>query len=110
MRDDGAYVLHFDGKYEVQMRPEGRNGLLLRHDLPALKKDRSRNDTLQRMMRINLLLAGRKHSTLTLDNAGETPFLYDLVTVEGDVSSGFRSITGFVNEVAAFHKALDRRH
>jgi len=110
-REDGAYVLVFDHKYEVQVRPEGRDRMLLRADLPPLGRGRDRRDTVERLMRINLLLSARKRSTLSIDPAADTPFLYDLVAVEtADVDSNFRSITGFVNEVAAFYKALERTH
>ena len=109
-RDDGGYVLRFDNKYDVLVTPDGRDRMLLRADLPRLKRDRERRDTIERMMRINLLLAGRKHSTLSVDQ-DDTPFLYDLVSVDtADTDSAFRSITGFVNEVAAFLKALERTH
>lgn len=110
-RDDGSYVLRFENKYEVTVTPEGRDRMMLRSDLPRLTRGRDRHDTVERLMRINLLLVGRKHSTLTLDNAGDTPFLYDLVTVDTvDPDSNYRSITVFVNEVAAFHRALERSH
>jgi hypothetical protein len=110
-RDDGSYVLRFDNKYDVLVTPEGRDRMLLRSDLPRLKRDRERRNTVERLMRINLLLAGRKHSTLSLDDTDDTPFLYDLVSVEtADTDSTYRSITGFVNEVAAFLKALERTH
>jgi hypothetical protein len=110
-RDDGSYVLRFENKYEVLVTPEGRDRMLLRSDLPPLKRDRDRRDTVERLMRINLLLSGRKRSTLTLDTAADTPFLYDLVNVDTvDPDANFRAITAFVNEVAAFHKALARTH
>ena len=110
-REDGSYVLVFENKYEVRLSPEGRDRMLLRADLPRLKRDRDRRDTVERLMRINLLLTGRKHSTLALDNTIDTPFLYDLVPVETvNPDSSYRSITGFVNEVAAFYKALERPH
>lgn len=110
-REDGSYVLMFENKYEVRLSPGGRDRMLLRADLPRLKRDRDRRDTVERLMRINLLLAGRKHSTLSLDNTLDTPFLYDVVAVETvDPDSSYRSITGFVNEVAAFYKALERAH
>jgi hypothetical protein len=110
-RDDGAYVLRFADKIEIQVSPEGRDRVLLRADLPPLKRDRERQDRLHRLMRINLLLSARKHSTLTLDNAADTPFLYDVLTVAGaDLDASVRAITAFVNEVAAFHKALERVH
>jgi hypothetical protein len=109
-REDGGYVLRFENKYEVVVCPDGRDRMLLRSDLPRLKRDRDRRDTVERLMRINLLLAGRKHSTLALDGT-DTPFLYDLMSVEtADPDSTYRSITGFVNEVAAFYKALERTH
>ena len=110
-REDGSYVLVFENKYEVRLSPDGRDRMLLRADLPRLKRDRDRRDTVERLMRINLLLTGRKQSTLSLDNTIDTPFLYDLVPVETvDPDSSYRSITGFVNEVAAFYKALERTH
>src|SRR6476469_958113 len=102
-RDDGAYVLRFENKYEVEVRPEGRDRLLLRAVLPRLKRDRDRQETLHRRMRINLLLGHRKRATLTLDREADTPFLYDLLDVSSaDIASNFGAITGFVNEVAAF--------
>jgi hypothetical protein len=110
-RDDGGYVLRFDNKYDVLVTPDGRDRMLLRSGLPRLKRDRDRRDTVERLMRINLLLAGRKRSTLSLDDSDDTPFLYDLVSVDtADTDSTYRSITGFVNEVAAFLKALERTH
>lgn len=112
-RGDGAYVLRFEDKYEIQLSPgpEGRDRVLLRADLPPLARDRERRDRIERLMRINLLLSGRKQSTLSLDDAVDTPFLYDLVAVDtADADSSYRSITAFVNEVAAFHKALERSH
>jgi len=110
-REDGSYVLVFENKYEIRFSPDGRDRMLLRADLPPLKRDRDRRDAVERLMRINLLLAGRKRSTLSLDDAVDTPFLYDLVPVEQvDPDSSYRSITGFVNEVAAFYKALERIH
>jgi|RhiMethySRZTD1v2_1073278.scaffolds.fasta_scaffold1426339_2 hypothetical protein len=110
-RDDGSYLLRFENKFEVMVTPEGRDRMMLRSDLPRLTRGRDRHDTVERLMRINLLLSGRKRSTLTLDEAADTPFLYDLVTVDtADPDSNHRSITAFVNEVAAFHKALERSH
>ena len=108
--EDGAYVLRFQDKIQIRLSGDGRDRLLLRADLPHLKRDRARRDDLQRLMRVNLLLAARKRSTLTLDNA-DTPFLYDVLTVgAADLDASYRSITIFVNEVSAFHKALDRIH
>jgi hypothetical protein len=108
--EDGAYVLRFQDKVQIRLSSEGRDRLLLRADLPRLKRDRERHDALQRLMRINLLLSARKRSTLTLDKA-DTPFLYDVLTVgAAELDSSYRSITIFVNEVSAFHKALDRIH
>lgn len=110
-REDGSYVLKFDGKYEILFCPVGSDRLLLRADLPGLKDDRSRQDALRRMLRINLALSGRKNSTLSLDRAQGTPFLYDLLEVTAaEVPASPRLVTGFVNEVAAFHKALERVH
>jgi hypothetical protein len=110
-REDGSYVLVFENKYEVRFSPEGRDRMLLRADLPRLKRDRDRRDAVERLMRINLLLTGRKHSTLSIDGMADTPFLYDLVPMPAaDSDTSYRSITGFVNEVAAFYKALERTH
>jgi hypothetical protein len=106
---DGTYLLRFDGKYAVQFGSDGRNSLLLRHDFKPLDRDRTRQEAMQRLLRINLALAGRKRSTLTIDSASGKPFLYDLIPADSaDESAGFKKITGFVNEIAAFHKALDR--
>jgi hypothetical protein len=108
---DGGFVLRFQDRIEVRLSGDGRDRLLLRADLPQLTRDRGRRDALQRLMRVNLLLSGRKRATLTLDNAAETPFLYTLLSVgPADVDSSHRSITTFVNEVAAFYKALNRSH
>jgi hypothetical protein len=108
---DGAYVLRFEQRVAIRLSGEGRDRVLLRADLPPLKRDRNRLETLQRLMRVNLLLTGRKRATLTLDNAADTPFLYDVLTVgPAEVDSSHRLITTFVNEVTAFHKALDRVH
>jgi hypothetical protein len=110
-RDDGSYVLTFDGKYAIQFTPAGSDQLLLRADLPGLKDDRSRHDDLRRLLRINLALSGRKNSTLSLDRAQGTPFLYDVLKVTAaEVSASPRLVTRFINEVAAFHKALERVH
>jgi hypothetical protein len=110
-RDDGSYVLQFDGKYEVEFSPAGRDRLLLRANLPSLKQDRSRLDVLRRLLRINLALSGRKHSTLSLDRAHDIPFLYDVLVVgAADVAASPRLVTRFVNEVAAFNKALEHGH
>lgn len=109
--EDGSYVLKFDGKYEIQLSPAGNDRLLLRADLPGLEDDRSRQDALRRLLRINLALSGRKNSTLSLDRAHGTPFLYDLLQVTAaEVPTSPRLVTRFVNEVAAFHKALERVH
>jgi hypothetical protein len=108
---NGGFVLRFQDRIEVRLSGDGRDRLLLRADLPQLTRDRGRRDALQRLMRVNLLLSGRKRATLTLDNAVETPFLYTRLSVgPTDVDSSYRSITTFVNEVAAFHKALNRSH
>jgi hypothetical protein len=110
-RDDGSYLLQFDGKYEVQFSPAGRDRLMVRANLPGLKNDRLRQDTLRRMLRINLALSGRKHSTLSLDRAHDMPFLYDVLEVPAaEVAASPRLVTRFVNEVAAFHKALEHVH
>lgn len=106
---DGTYVLRFDGKYPVHFGSDGRSGLLLRHDFKPLERDRTRQEAMQRLLRINLALAGRKRSTLTIDSAAAKPFLYDVVALDtADESIAFKKVTGFVNEIAAFHKALDR--
>ncbi len=106
---DGTYVLRFDGKYTVHFGSDGRAGLLLRHDLKPLERDHTRQEAMQRLLRINLALAGRKRSTLTIDSAAGKPFLYDIIAINAaDESVGFKTVTGFVNEIAAFHKALDR--
>jgi hypothetical protein len=108
-REDGIYVLHFDNKYEVEFRPAGRDQVMLRAGLPPLKRDAGRADALRRLMRINLALSDRKHSTLTLDEAHDTPFLYDILNGgPADMASNARLVIRFVNEVAAFHAALDR--
>jgi hypothetical protein len=110
-RDDGSYVLQFDGKFEIQFDPAGRDRLLLRANLPSLKNDRLRRDTLRRLLRINLALSGRKHSTLSLDREHDQPFLYDVLDVPAaEVAASARLVTRFVNEVAAFHKALEHVH
>jgi hypothetical protein len=110
-REDGSYVLKFDGKYEIQFSPAGNDQLLLRADLPGLKDGRSRQDDLRRLLRINLALSGRKHSTLSLDRAQSMPFLYDVLEVTAaEVATSPRLVTRFINEVAAFHKALERVH
>jgi hypothetical protein len=110
-RDDGSYVLQFDGKHEIEFSSGGRDKLLLRAPLPSLRHDRFRRDTLRRLLRINLFLSGRKHSTLSLDRALDQPFLYDLLDVPAaEVASSPRLVTRFVNEVAAFHKALEHLH
>ena len=106
---DGTYVLRFDGKYAVQFGSDGRDSLLMRHDFKPLESDRPRQEALQRLLRINLALAGRKGSTLTIDSASGKPFLYDLIPADtADESARFKKVTSFVNEIAAFHKALDR--
>jgi hypothetical protein len=108
---DGGFVLRFERGIEVRLNGSGRDNLLLRAALPPLKRDRGRRDALQRLMQANLLLTGRKHATLSFDNAAETPFLYDVVTVgPAEIESSHRSITAFVNEVAAFRKALEHSH
>lgn len=108
-REDGSYVLSFEGKYEVQLSPVDRNRLLLRSNLSPLKKDADRQDVLRRLLRANLMLAGRKRATLTFDRATGTPFLYDMLTTgEGEFDP--RSITAFVNEIAAFRRVLERAH
>lgn len=108
---DGTYVLRFDAKYAVHFGSDGRGGLVLRHDFKPLEHDRRRQEAMQRLMRINLALAGRKRSTLTIDSASGKPFLYDVLALDTtDESSGFKTVTSFVNEIAAFHKALDNRH
>ncbi len=107
---DGTYVLRFDTKYAVHFGSDGRSGLVLRHNFKPLERDRTRQEAMQRLLRINLALAGRKRSTLTLDSESGTPFLYDIVGLDTDEGVGFKTVTSFVNEVAAFHKALDGRH
>jgi Tir chaperone protein (CesT) family len=109
---DGVYTLCFDDKYNVELQASGRDQILLRANLGALKDDAGRKDALRRLLHINLALSERKRSTLSLDSARNMPFLYDLLAVSlSDLPSSERAITGFVNEVAAFHTALERsRH
>ena len=108
---DGAYVLRFDGKYAVRFGSDHRNRLLLRHDFAQLRDEPARREALERLLRINLFLSGRKRSTLSLDQPSSTPFLYEVVALdETDATEGFKTVTAFVNEVAAFHRALDGRY
>src|SRR5437868_6513898 len=93
-REDGSYVLQFDGKYDVQFSAERRDRVLLRANLPQLTKDRYRQDTLRRLLRVNLVLSARKHATLSLDSPSDVPFLYDLVDVGGaDLAPSLQAIT-----------------
>jgi hypothetical protein len=108
-RDDGSYVLQFEDKYDIELSSSARDQVLLRSNLPKLTRDDRRTESLRRLMRINLALSERKRSSLTLDAATDTPFLYDMVAVTaGDMAASARSITGFVNEVAAFDAVLTR--
>ena len=108
---DGSYVLRFDGRYQVRFGADHRNQLLLRHDFAQLGDETARREALEKLLRVNLLLSGRKRSTLSLDQASRTPFLYDVVTLdEAEGAEGFKSVTAFVNEVAAFRRARDGRH
>jgi hypothetical protein len=106
---DGAYVLRFDGKYDVRFASDGRNHLLLRHDFTGLDRDTPRQEALERLLRINLVLLGRKRSILSIDKPSETPCLYDVVPLDSP-DLDFKSVTMFVNEVVAFRRALDGRH
>jgi hypothetical protein len=110
-RADGIYILHFDGKYTVEVRAHGDDHVMLVSGLPPLKPGTQREEQLTQLMRINLALSDRKRATLALETGGDTPLLYDMLARDAaDMASGFRAVTGFVNEVAAFHAALERGH
>ena len=108
-RADGTYVLYVDDEFELQLTPQDRNRLRLRSDLPVLEGGPDRQSKLARLLRINLALSNRKRSSLALDDGGDTPFLYDVLTVDpADFAPSFKSISTFANEVVAFHRALER--
>jgi hypothetical protein len=111
-RANGSYVLHLEGAGDIEIAAgEAPETIMLRATFRSLQQESDRQDALRWLMHCNLILAGRKHATLTLDEATDSPFLYDLRKVDrGETAANQHSIVTFANEVAAFRKLLERRH
>jgi hypothetical protein len=111
-REDGSYALHFENVGLIEFSSFGdRDGVMLRAAFPAPQQEDKRREALRWLMCVNLILAGRKRATLTIDAATDTPFLYDVQTIDpANLAAGHRMIVTFVNEAAAFRSLLTRAH
>jgi len=111
-KEDGSYALRFENVGMIELSSSGdRDAVMLRAAFPVAQQQDQRSEALRWLMRVNLILAGRKRATLTIDAATDTPFLYDVQTIDpANLAAGHRMIVTFVNELAAFRSLLTRAH
>jgi hypothetical protein len=111
-REDGSYALHFETAGVIELSSFGdRDTVMLRAAFATPQQEDRRSEALRSLMSINLILASRKRATLTIDAATDTPFLYDIQTIDPkNAAAGLRMIVTFANEAAAYRSLLGRVH
>lgn len=111
-REDGSYALHLETAGVIEFSTFGASDtVMLRTAFPLPQQEDRRSEALRQLMGINLILASRKSATLTIDAATDTPFLYEVWTINAkNAAAGHRMIVTFANEAAAFRSLLARVH
>lgn len=105
-----AESLVFDDRYILDFDLVGRDTVVMTTPLLARGSDAEFEQKLRIVMNVGLALASRTQGSLTIDEARDAVILYDTVRTEGSFDERcFDAVDRFVNEVAAFHVALDRQ-
>lgn len=105
-----AKSLVFDDRYVLDFDLVGRNTVVMTTPLLERGSDAEFEQKLRIVMNVGLALSSRTQGSLTIDAARDAVMLYDTVRTEGSFDERcFNAVDRFVNEVAAFHVALDRQ-
>lgn len=105
-----ATSLVFDDRYVVDFDLLGRSTVVMTTPLLARGSDAEFAAKLRIVMNLGLALSSRTQGSLTIDEGRGAVILYDTIRTEGSCDERcVDAVNRFVNEVAAFHAALDRQ-
>ena len=103
----GGYVMYFDDAIKMTLTPDGRNRVLCESTLAPLENGNDRQAALTRLLGVNLALMAEQRACLSLEDAGDTPFLFEQVDVEPGKQEKFNDqIDDFVNQIERFKSKL----